>query len=119
MPRLLVAAVCLCALTLRARPGNLDAAAINNAEFGDKPAAEDKMDAVVVKAQILLDRALFSPGEIDGKLAENSQKALRAFAVVQPSDARAGRECCQLALLIFNTVSIALARPSCSFVSVT
>jgi hypothetical protein len=63
MLRLLVAAVCLCALTLRARPGNLDAAAINNAEFSGKPAAEDKIDAAVVKAQIPLDRALFSPAK--------------------------------------------------------
>jgi lipoprotein-anchoring transpeptidase ErfK/SrfK len=84
MVRLLVAIVCLCALTLPARPANLDASAINNAEFrGTPPAqnrAQDKIDAVIVKAQILLDRALFSPGEIDGKLAENSQKALQAFA---------------------------------------
>jgi lipoprotein-anchoring transpeptidase ErfK/SrfK len=84
MIRLLVAVGFLCALTLPARPANLDASAINNAEFSGTPPAQnraqDKIDAVVVKAQILLDRALFSPGEIDGKLAENSQKALQAFA---------------------------------------
>jgi lipoprotein-anchoring transpeptidase ErfK/SrfK len=80
MARLFAAAVLLCWLlpgsTLAA---SLDAAAINNAEFRAKP-AEDKIDATVVKAQIWLDRALFSPGEIDGKLAENTRKALRAFA---------------------------------------
>ncbi len=80
MARLFVAAAFGCLLASPASSAGLDAAAINNAEFRGKPSAEGKMDAAVVKAQILLDRALFSPGEIDGKLVENTQKALRAFA---------------------------------------
>src|SRR5437899_3565089 len=79
MARLFAAAVLLCWLAGPTLAAGLDAAAINNAEYRAKP-PEDKIDAAVVKAQILLDRALFSPGEIDGKLAENSRKALRAFA---------------------------------------
>ena len=58
----------------------LDAAAINNAEFKGKLPGDDKINPAIVKAQVLLDRASFSPGEIDGKLGENAQKALRAFA---------------------------------------
>jgi lipoprotein-anchoring transpeptidase ErfK/SrfK len=80
MIRSSVAAVVLGWLVFPAVAAGLDAAAINNAEFRTKPPAEDKIDPAVVKAQVLLDRAQFSPGEIDGKLGENAQKALRAFA---------------------------------------
>src|ERR1700736_4037459 len=83
MIRWLVAIIFLGWLVFPAAGASLDAAAINNAEFRSKPPSEDKIDAAVVKAQVLLDRAQFSPGEIDGKLGENAQKALRAFAEVK------------------------------------
>jgi lipoprotein-anchoring transpeptidase ErfK/SrfK len=78
--RMLVATIFLGWLVFPAAGASLDAAAINNAEFHSKPHGEDKVDAVVLKTQVLLDRAQFSPGEIDGKLGENAQKALAAFA---------------------------------------
>jgi lipoprotein-anchoring transpeptidase ErfK/SrfK len=80
MFRLLVAAIVWGWLVFPAAAAQLDPPAINNAEFRSKPATEDKIDPVVVKAEVLLDRAQFSPGEIDGKFGENAQKALRAFA---------------------------------------
>lgn len=67
-------------LTIPALAGNLDAAAVNDAARPAKQPATDKVNASVVKLQILLDRAQFSPGEIDGKLGENARKALKVFA---------------------------------------
>lgn len=59
--------------------GNLDPGAVNDAARPAKPPATDKINPAVVKLQVLLDRAQFSPGEIDGRFGDNAQKALKAF----------------------------------------
>jgi len=52
---------------------------INSAE-PSKSLSKDKATPAGVRLQVLLDRAHFSPGEIDGKFGENARKALRAYA---------------------------------------
>ncbi len=54
--------------------------AINSAEASNKSLTEDNATSAGVRLQVLLDRAHFSPGEIDGKYGENAKKALRAYA---------------------------------------
>jgi lipoprotein-anchoring transpeptidase ErfK/SrfK len=53
---------------------------INAANFTGKLPSGDRLSPLAVKVQVLLDRARFSPGEIDGKFGENVEKALLAFA---------------------------------------
>ena len=60
----------------------LDAQAVNDAQLSaqsGKGRARGPSPATIIKEEILLDRAGFSPGEIDGQAGSNDQKALTAF----------------------------------------
>jgi lipoprotein-anchoring transpeptidase ErfK/SrfK len=60
----------------------LDAQAVNGAQLSapsGKRRASAASAATIIKADILLDRAGFSPGQIDSKSGRNDQKAMAAF----------------------------------------
>ncbi len=66
------------------RAAELTPDAINAAEPGAKAVlSNEKPTPLGIRLQVLLDRAHFSPGEIDGRFGENAKKALRAYAEAQ------------------------------------
>lgn len=68
------------AKTVRARKLTPDS--INAAQFSGTPPSAKHITALGIRLQVLLARARFSPGEIDGKFGENTHKALRAYSEV-------------------------------------
>ncbi|MFB9264679.1 L,D-transpeptidase family protein [Bradyrhizobium erythrophlei] len=70
-------------VTSTAYAADINPATINAAEPSRKTLSNDKPTPAGVRLQVLLDRARFSPGEIDGRFGENAKKALRAYAEAQ------------------------------------
>ena len=66
-----------------APPPDLGIEGINGADLSAKPPrskqARQSVSPVLIKAQVLLDRAHFSPGVIDGHDGDNFRRALAAF----------------------------------------
>ena len=72
---------------VQAGAADLSADAVNNAEFDLKLAELEGPNPLVLKAQILLDRANASPGVIDGVYGDNVAKAISAFETVNDLEA--------------------------------
>ncbi|TGQ50621.1 L,D-transpeptidase [Mesorhizobium sp. M1C.F.Ca.ET.193.01.1.1] len=89
---LLIVSVTLTLACGGTQAARLELDAVNHAQFSEgEPSGVDPM---LIKAQVLLDRARFSPGLIDGRLSDNFAKAVAAFQAANglPSDGKLTRE---------------------------
>jgi len=79
-------------LPLATQASEVDPLAFIAADFADSEQGQDIVPAIV-KAQVLLDRANISSGEIDGKLSPRLEEAIAAFAEIHnlPPDTRWNR----------------------------
>ncbi len=75
---ILVLAICPSEAVLCASHGT-DAVTMSSIDAASPRDAGDAAPSLVVKAEVLLDRNHFSPGEIDGRDGDNFRKALLAF----------------------------------------
>jgi lipoprotein-anchoring transpeptidase ErfK/SrfK len=78
---IVLATVSVCVLSQTMAAHSLDLQEVNTAELSKTSTSKNRdLSPLLVRAQLLLDRAGFSTGEIDGRDGDNFRKAVRAFA---------------------------------------
>jgi len=89
---MLIVAVALALACGGTQAARLDLDAVNQAQFSEGEPKD--VSPMLLKAQILLDRARFSPGLIEGRLSDNFAKAVAAFQAANglTSDGKLTRE---------------------------